>query len=236
MTRTTVWLAMIALCAVGTVAQAHCGECDAKSDKAAVAATSATEQKADCDSCPIAAAMEKLPKITFAVGGEAACCENSAEALAKESGGHIHYVVGKQEFDSKADAHVALIEATEGFVASFTECHTCPHSGTVTLAGETQSCEKTAANLAKLMSEAMEEVKLTYAVGEEECSCPIEAGKLAEKSGAEKQFVVGEEKTCCEQTARLNLARAKYQAAVAALVEAQAPAKETAESAEEQGT
>ena len=94
----------------------------------------------------------------------------------------------------------------------------------MTLAGQVQSCEKTAAHTAELMQRAVAKVKFTYLVGEKECSCPVEAGKLAKESGKEKLFVVGEEKTCCEKTARLNLARAKYKAAIEALVQAQAAA------------
>ncbi len=45
----------------------------------------------------------------------------------------------------------------------------------------------------------------------------MEAATLAKSSGAKKEFVVAGEKTCCEMTARLNLARAKYKAAVEAL-------------------
>jgi hypothetical protein len=40
-------------------------------------------------------------------------------------------------------------------------------------------------------------------------------------------FVVGEEKTACNVTARLNLARAKYKAAVVALMKADSQTKET---------
>ena len=52
---------------------------------------------------------------------------------------------------------------------------------------------------------------------------PTRATKLAKDSGKEKLFVVGDTKTCCEKTARLNLARAKYKAAVEAMLTAQAP-------------
>jgi hypothetical protein len=129
-----------------------------------------------------------------------------------------------KEFDCKSNAHAALVEATEKFVAAYTKPHTCPASGQVTLAGRVQSCGKTAAHTAELMQQAVAKVKFTYLVGEEECNCPVKAGKLAKESGKEKLFVVGKEKTCCETTARLNLARAKYKAAIEAMVQAQAAA------------
>lgn len=216
-------LTALSLLAFSTVALAHCGECGKKDG-----ATDAATAQCDAGGCPVAAAMGQLPKITYAVGEETACCPKAAAKLLKENGGHIHYVVGEEQFDSEADAHAALVKATEEFVAAFAEPHTCPASGNLVLAGQPQTCEKSAGHLAKLMQDAMGEVQLTYMVGEEECHCPIKAGQLAEQSGEKKQFVVGEEATCCEQTARLNLARAKYKAAVTAMVEAQKPAEEAA--------
>lgn len=215
-----------------------CGKCDGA---AAVAGTctaetcsSATCSASGCDAskgCPIDAAMAKLPKISYAVGEKKTGCPDAAAKIAKESGGHIHFCVGDTEYDSKSEAQAALLTATEKFVANFTKPHTCSKSGQCTLAGQPQSCEKSAAHTAKLMQEAMAKVKFAYAVGEKECHCPVEAAKLAKDSGKEKLFVVGETKTCCEKTARLNLARAKYKAAVEAMLKAQAATAKPEETA-----
>jgi 4-hydroxy-3-methylbut-2-enyl diphosphate reductase IspH len=164
--------------------------------------------------------MERLPKITYAVGQKATCCPKEAGKLAKDSGGHIHYCVAGKEFDCEAEAQTALVEATEKFVAAFADPHKCPKSGQVTLAGQPQSCPKTAARTAKRMKEAMAKVNFTYLVGDKQSCCPKEAAKVAKETGEQKVFVVGEEKTCCEKTARLSLARAKYKAAVTAMVQA----------------
>jgi hypothetical protein len=101
-------------------------------------------------------------------------------------------------------------------------------SGQLTLAGQAQGCENTAAHAAKLMQQAMAKVRFTYLVGEKACHCPVEAESLAKESGKKRLFVVGEEKTHCEMTARLNLARAKYKAAIEAMVQAQAAAAKPA--------
>ena len=178
--------------------------------------------------CPIAAAMERLPKLTYAVGEKSTCCPQEAAELAKASSSQVHFCVADKKFDSESDAQAALIEATESFVATFTKPHTCPQSGQVTLAGQVQTCENAAAQTAQLMQQAMDQVKVAYVVGERECNCPVEAAKVAKESGQELQYVVGTEKTCCEKAARLNLARAKYKAAVEALVKTQsATAKPT---------
>lgn len=220
--------------ALAAVAQANCGECGPKDTSAEKSAegmcdgkkcTSVTCSASQCDTnkgCPITAAMKRLPKLTYAVGEKKTCCPKEAAKLAKESSGHIHFCVAEKEFDSESDAQTALIEATENFLAAFTKPNTCPKSGQLTLAGQEQNCEKSAAHMAGLMQQAMAKMKLTYLVGNKECSCPTQAGILAKESGQEKLFLVGEEKTCCERTARLNLARAKFKAAVTAMVEAQA--------------
>jgi hypothetical protein len=239
-------VAALAVFASAAVVQANCGNCGAKTTSAETCpagagcgekCTSETCSATQCDAgkgCPIAAAMERLPKLTYAVGEKKTCCPDEAAKIAKDSGGHIHFCVADKEFDSKTEAQEALLTATEQFVASFAEPHKCPKSGQCTLAGQPQSCEKTAAHTAELMKEAMAKVKFTYLVGEKQCECPTEAGKLAKDSGKEKVFVVGEEKTCCEKTARLNLARAKYKAAVEAMLKAQAAA--TAKPEETAGT
>ncbi len=224
-------VAALSVLALVAGVQADCGNCGPKDAKTAASGccgdkcTSAACGTAKCGTgkgCPIAAAMERLPKLTYAVGKKATCCPKEAAKLAKESGGHIHFCVAKKEYDSKSDAQAALIEATEKFVSAAAKPHTCSKSGQLTLAGRAQGCEKSAANTAKLMRKAMAKVRFTYAVGEKECNCPVEAGKLAKKEGKEKLFVVGDQKTCCEKTARLNLARAKYKAAIETLLQAQA--------------
>lgn len=209
---------MLLVFCVAAVAGAHCGECGTCEEHAA-ANTAAAELCAD-GVCPIETAMGKLPQITFAVGEKTLCCEQAAMELAENSGDHVHFCVGEAQFDDKADAQVALVEATEKFVSTFAEPHTCKASGKITVAGAEQDCIFCAKGLAKKMNAAMDGVQMTYMVGKKECNCPVTAGKLAEEAGVEKQFVVGEEATCCEQTARLNLARAKYKAAVAVLVAA----------------
>jgi len=227
-------VAAFAALGLGVNALADCGNCGVK-DACAQKCTSGTcsgEQcsstdcaAGQCDSskgCPVAAAMERLPKMTYAVGDKTTGCPKEAAKLAEGSGSQIQFCVAEKKYDSKSDAQDALVEATEKFVAAFAEPHTCPKSGQCTLAGQVQKCEKTAARTAELMQQAMAKVKLTYLVGDEECHCPVEAGKLAEKSGKEKVFVVGDQKTRCEKTARLNLARAKYKAAIQAMFQAQA--------------
>ena len=132
--------------------------------------------------------------------------------------------VGPSQASLTGQVLSALIDASEKLVAASTKPHTCPKSGQLSLAGKEQSCQKTASHTAELMRQAAAKVQFTYLVGEKECRCPVEAARLGKELGKKKLFVVGEQKTCCEKTARLNLARAKYKAAIKAMVEAQAVA------------
>jgi len=188
----------------------------------------------DCKDCPVTVAMKRLPRMTYKVGTETTPCPKTAAKMAEKADAKIQFVVGTKTYASKTAALTALAETTEHFVAEFTKPHVCDKSGAVTLAGKTMKCQVSAGKLARTAREAMDKVRMTYLVGKTACQCPKEAAKLAKESGQEKVFVVGQEKTCCSVTARLNLARAKYKAAVIALRQAEskqasntAPAKKT---------
>jgi hypothetical protein len=171
--------------------------------------------------------MAKLPQMTYQVGDEKVCCPQAAGELAKKSDAKMHYVVAEKTYECPDKAKMALVEATELFVAGFAEPKKCETSGNITVAGHKACCEGTAAQMTKLAKSAMDEVQMSYMVGEKSCHCPNEAEKLAKDSGDVKLFVVGEEKTACDVTARLNLARAKYKAAIVTLMKAQSETTET---------
>src|SRR5690606_18680022 len=119
------------------------------------------------------------------------------------------------------------VETTESFVNKFAEPCKCEVSGTTTVAGKTCECPVEAGKRAEIVKNAMTSIKMSYKVGDETCDCPVQAATLATKSGAKKQFVVNDECTECELTARLNLAHAKYKAAVEALAKAETVAAST---------
>lgn len=185
-------------------------------------AQDAAQEKTECQGqCPIAKAMGDLPKMTYKVGEEMTCCSESAAALAKKSEAPIHFVVGEKTFETKEAAFTSLVEQTEAYVNEFITPCTCEVSGKTTVAGKSCNCPVEAGSRAELVKTAAAKVQMTYAVGEETCNCPTKAAEMAKASGSKKEFVVAGEKTCCEMTARLNLARAKYKAAVEALVAAE---------------
>ena len=179
--------------------------------------TSAENPEQCAGACPIATAMEELPKMTFMVGKHSACCPDSATAMAEKYELPVMFVVGEKKFDKKNAAFVSLVEQTETFVHKFIEPSKCDVSGTTTIAGKTCGCPMEAGKTTKIVQTAANKVHMTYAVGDKTCTCPNEAATLVKTSGEEKVYVVGDTKTGCELTARLTLAQAKYKAAVEAL-------------------
>jgi hypothetical protein len=171
----------------------------------------------ECNSCPVTAGLAKLPKLVYKVGDEEACCENSAKSMAQSTGKKLAYVVGKESFECPNKAFASLVEQTEKYVADFGTPHTCSVSGKTTVAGEALTCPVAAGDVAAKVKKAMDTVAISYKVGDKSCNCPVEAKTLAAAKNAKTVFVVDKEETECEHTARLNLARAKYKAALLAL-------------------
>jgi hypothetical protein len=176
--------------------------------------------------CPIETAMAKLPKLSYLVGEQATCCAEAAATLAKEHNATVKYVLCEKTYETQAEAMVALADATEKFVNDFATPAKCEVSGKVTVAGKELCCDTMASQRAEVAKKAMDQVAVTYLVGDKECACPNQAATLAKESGKEQLFVVAGEKTCCAIDARLKVARAKYRAAVEALAKADAPAQE----------
>lgn len=174
-----------------------------------------------CHGCPVDAAMAKLPKMAYRVGTENTCCAESAAKLAETSKAPIHFVVGENVFEDKTQAYASLVEQTETMVNDFITPKTCSESGCHTVAGKTCKCATQGGKNAELVDAAIKDIKMSYVVGEKTCNCPNEAGSLAKDSGEKMEYLVGDEKTCCNMTARLALAKAKYKAAVEALVAAE---------------
>ncbi len=167
--------------------------------------------------CSVTAGLEKLPKLAYMVGEESICCSEMAKAKAKETGDKLVYLVGTQKFDTETAAFAGLVDQTEKFVDQFAKPQTCKVSGAISVAGQECSCSVMAGEIAQKVKSAMDTVAVSYKVGDKVCSCPIEAKANATSSGLKMLFVVNKEATECEQTARLNLAKAKYQAALVAM-------------------
>ena len=171
----------------------------------------------DSSTCSVTAGMAKLPAMAYLVGEESLCCEESAKSAAAAAKTKLVYVVGKEKFDCPDMAFESLVDQTEKYVSAFATPSTCSVSGATTVAGESMTCSVKAGEVADKVKFAMATVAIAYKVGDKSCSCPVEAKALAASSKGKTLFVVDNEETECEQTARLNLARAKYKAALIAM-------------------
>jgi hypothetical protein len=201
-------------CAAGTC-------CAAKSANVLASTEVADDKKCEdgtCPSqCPVSAAMAKLPKMTYSVGTEKVCCSEQAQALAEEHKAPIVYVVAEKTYECKTAAMTALVEETEHFVAAFTAPKKCEASGNVSLAGKAIACPVEAEKQVTLVSTAVEKIEMQYEVAGEKAACIVCATNKAKEKSANIEYVVGDQKTTCELSARMNLAVAKYKAAVQAV-------------------
>lgn len=197
-----------------------CGKCPASCQTVAA--------DKDCDQCPVATALAKLPKMTYRVGEESTCCSGTATEMAEKSEAAIHYVVADRVFECKNEAYVALVEKTEAFVDGFLAPVKCEHSGKTSVAGESFGCCEAAGKRTELVVNAVKDLRVSYKVNEESACCKNAAESLAKEHSAPIHYVVGEETTPCELNARMKLAHAKYTAAVKAIAAADMASAETA--------
>lgn len=204
------------------------GACCSKSKADGTVSAGVEEDKQCCSKCTMTAAMKKLPKMTYKVGDESVCCSDAADALAKKHEKPIQFVVGEKTYDDHMQAYTALVESTESFVNKFVTPTKCEKSGKTSIAGASCGCPMEAGKKTELVKKAIDEVKMSYVVGDKECHCPMEAKNLAADSPNKTKYVVDGKETCCNLEARLNLAKAKYAAAIEALASTEKKEAETA--------
>ena len=191
-------------------------------------------ESSSCEECPVmTAAMESLPKMIFKVGSEETCCHMTATRMAHEEHEKIVYLVGKKRYHESRDAFEALVKQTEMYVKRFVKPTVCKESGATTVAGETCECNESASKYVDTVSTAIQDMKLTYKVGEKEFEKYHDAKRYAKKTHTSGAYVVDGEKYKDEYEARLALAHQKYKAAVQAIQQTKSVANhETGDSLE----
>ncbi|MDA0811953.1 MAG: hypothetical protein O3C21_06150 [Verrucomicrobia bacterium] len=190
-----------------------------------------TTKASDCASCPLTKAMADLPKISYVIAGEASACAASATAAA-EAGKEVKYVVAGKELCCPTAAKYAHVEAVEEFVASFASTHACSDSGKTFVGNKGYDCSQHASTMAAAAKKAMDDVKTVYVVAGKEFCCASTASETAKNDNAKVTYVVADQKTECAQTNRMNVAIAKYKAAIQCLIQAEAPVQAEAPAAE----
>lgn len=90
-------------------------------------------------------------------------------------------------------------------------------AGKYVLASYTFDCKEKAEKAAAAARAAADKVSMKMVVGEKSFECPMSAAECAKSDGKPVQYVVGEAKTGCNKTAKVELAKAKINAAAQAI-------------------
>lgn len=176
-----------------------------------------------------------LPQMTYQVKDQRLSCPKSAAALAQSESATIKYVVADKVYEDKGAALAAHAEVLDKFLGEMLTvkfavgdaCVGCPNAaqamakakGTEVgyrVASFNFADRETAAKAAKMARAAADKVEMTAMVGDQAYHCPVEAGEVAKKHGKGVDYCVGKTKTACKATARLALAKARIEAALAA--------------------
>ena len=203
------------------IAASHAGKDSKETQVAGKDSKQCDAACSECQQCPVAKAMEALPKLVYRIGDETTTSPVQAGRISGKSKQKIEFVVENKVFHEETEAFSALVDMTEKFVADFAKPQKCDVSGSTIVAGKSLCCEVAAGEVANLVKKSMDDVKVTYLVGKESVCCPDAAMALAKESGEKVvQLVAGQKCGGCSSTTRLNLARAKYKAAIEALLAA----------------
>lgn len=205
----------------------------AKDAPGCCAAMAAAKAKSCCSTDKAIAA---IPAMTYRIGDKDTCCSEMADKLAKENNTAIKYVVDGKAFDKKDEALVAYADVLETHFAKVTniqyavgdDCGSCPvtaaklakEKGTQVkyqLAAYRFSEEKAAQKAVEDAKAAAEKVTMKMVVGSEQFECPMSAQDAATKAGKPIEYAIGECRTPCKVTARVELAKARITAALKAI-------------------
>jgi hypothetical protein len=218
-------------------AKATCDDSKATCDGAKAVASASCGDKSDCESV-LAKAGLKVPAMSYRVGEKTTACPMEAKTLAGEKG-KFQFVVADKDYAEESEARKAYAKQLDGFLnevmtvryAVGEECTACPITAEslakkegakvmYRVAAFDFETKEAAEKAVKAAREAAGNVKLAMLVGDKSYECPVSADDAAKVAGTTVQYSVGESATPCKVTAEVNLARARIDAAVSALVAA----------------
>ncbi|MEE9295017.1 MAG: hypothetical protein V3W34_08690 [Phycisphaerae bacterium] len=165
--------------------------------------------------------LASFPKMTYKVGDLETCCFKSASDKAASIGGKMTFLVDSKSYETRGKAKVALAGlitekanemASVQFVAG-DKCYKCPATAAkiakdakakvkYRLAGFDFDDQDKAGKVATKAQEAISGIKMTY-MSEGK---PVTCLKSCKAAGKKVTYVVGDQETQCEQSAKLMLA------------------------------
>jgi len=185
------------------------------------------------------------PMLKYVVGDETVCCYKKALELADGDSARVRYVIGDAKYTDRAEAMKAFADRLEEYLNSFTtvryavgERCVASFDEATALARETGQAVRyrvasvsfadraPAEEAAGKARSAAEAVRMKLVKDGQEVACDKDAPKIAEKGCRGKkseqvetagEYVVGELKTTCPMTARIELAKARIVAAYRAV-------------------
>jgi hypothetical protein len=185
------------------------------------------------------------PLMQYKVGDQTTMCPKQAAEWSKAKDDlKVRYVVNGTEYSDRAAALQAYQKALDEYLPTMStvryavgdKCVTCPVEA-ASLAKETGGTVKyrvasftfadraQADQAAETARAAADQVKMTYVVDGKEYACHKEAKQSCQAKGGETaaktcEYKVGNMKTCCETTAKVELTSARIIAAYQALAQA----------------
>lgn len=214
--------------------------CDAAGKSAKLAKASSCDKKASCadraGNCFYGVA-HCGPRMDYLVAGERIHCPKNATLLAKAHDAEIRYAVGDDVYADKNEALDSLATRLEQRLEQMTQvrfvvgddCVRCPMQAkdlankadcTVKyrVASYTFDNKEDAEKAAQHARKAADKIQWKMVVGGKEMHCAKSAEKAA-SSGKTCSYKVGEHTTPCKNTARVELAQARIEAAREAAAE-----------------
>ncbi len=217
-----------AKCATGEKASASSCEKSCGSSKAT--ASCGDKSKAACGGKALAG----MPVMTYRVGDKECCCPKGAAQMAKTDKAEIKYVVAGKAFDDQGEAMTAYADALDKYMGQMMtvkyavgdDCVACPMEAAelakksdgkikYRLASMTFDSKEQAEKAAKAAREAADKVTMKALVDGKEVDCS--KAKACSDKNEKVEYAIGDTKTCCDKQAKVELAKAKIQAALAAI-------------------
>ena len=203
-------------------------------DKACCAKGGETASKEACRDKMMATA--GMPLMKYKCGDQTTCCPKAAEEMTAGKDVQVRYVVNETEYTDQAEAMKAYKTALEGYLSTMTavryavgdKCLGCPDAAAALakdngqtvkyrVAAFTFAGKPAAEKAAEAARTAAESVSLKCVVDGKEYSCDksAQAACQSKGEGAAKtcEYKVGDMKTGCELTAKVELAKARIAAA-----------------------
>lgn len=153
--------------------------------------------------------VRKFTSIACVVDGKVIYCDAKAKGCSKGKGASA---LAGAESDAKEDKGGCPFSKKGKAALAKAKGGDCCKNARFLVVGRTFDKRADAEKARDAALASIKKVKMTYIVEGKEVDCSSKVCPMAKKAG-KVEYVIGDEKTCCETTARVTLARMQYEAA-----------------------